>query len=65
MAAESPTRSEGLRSKSEVQKESYGEAPYAYDGEGQHHIVSDKLARKLSARQVQMIAIGELLFVTW
>ncbi|KAG4439132.1 hypothetical protein IFR05_005369 [Cadophora sp. M221] len=29
---------------------------YAHDGE--HHVVADKLARKLSARQVQMIAIG-------
>lgn len=25
---------------------------------GEHHVVADKLARKLSARQVQMIAIG-------
>jgi AAT family amino acid transporter len=25
---------------------------------GEHHIIADKLARKLSARQVQMIAIG-------
>lgn len=27
-------------------------------GGQQHHILADKLARKLSARQVQMIAIG-------
>ncbi|CAG8978355.1 hypothetical protein HYALB_00012490 [Hymenoscyphus albidus] len=32
------------------------DAPYSHDG--QHPIVADKLARKLSARQVQMIAIG-------
>jgi amino acid permease len=38
---------------------------YAFDGEEHHHVVADKLARKLSARQVQMIAIGKLPFVTW
>jgi amino acid permease len=35
--------------------------PYHIDGVGQHHdhvVVADRLARKLSARQVQMIAIG-------
>ena len=30
----------------------------AYPEEGPHHVVADRLARKLSARQVQMIAIG-------
>ncbi|TVY60843.1 putative amino-acid permease PB1C11.02 [Lachnellula suecica] len=30
----------------------------SYDIDGEHPIIADKLARKLSARQVQMIAIG-------
>ncbi|KAH6712593.1 amino acid transporter-like protein [Leptodontidium sp. MPI-SDFR-AT-0119] len=33
-------------------------SPPLYDHDGEHHVVADKLARKLSARQVQMIAIG-------
>jgi amino acid permease len=62
MTSESATRSEepaGLRSKSDVEKESYGTMPYALGGTEHRHVVADKLARKLSARQVQMIAIGK------
>lgn len=33
-------------------------SPPNYDIHNEHHVVADKLARKLSARQVQMIAIG-------
>ena len=29
-----------------------------HDGVPEHHVTADNLARKLSARQVQMIAIG-------
>ena len=69
MAAESPTSSEleGVRSrgKADIEKESYGVTPYITDGEEhQHHVIADKLARKLSARQVQMIAIGKLFSFT-
>ena len=32
--------------------------PPLYDHDVEHRVVADKLARKLSARQVQMIAIG-------
>src|SRR6185437_15406924 len=37
-------------------EENSPEPPFVYHGE--HAIVADRLARKLSARQVQMIAIG-------
>lgn len=33
-------------------------SPPLYEHDGEHYVVADKLARKLSARQVQMIAIG-------
>jgi amino acid permease len=47
--------------------ERYGETKQATDlagipedarGHTEHHVAADRLARKLSARQVQMIAIG-------
>ena len=62
MASESPARSEepaGLHGKSDLEKEPYGKEPYTVHGTEEHHVVADKLARKLSARQVQMIAIGK------
>jgi AAT family amino acid transporter len=40
-------------------KDIEGSPPYpAYAADGHHPIIADKLARKLTARQVQMIAIG-------
>jgi amino acid permease len=55
---ESPTRSEQLHANSDAGKE----LPPYQDEERRHSVVADKLARKLSARQVQMIAIGTLAF---
>jgi hypothetical protein len=61
MAVESPNRSNdlaGQHGKSDLERETYGKDPYVGNGPEEHHVVADKLARKLSARQVQMIAIG-------
>ncbi|KAF2665585.1 hypothetical protein BT63DRAFT_417136 [Microthyrium microscopicum] len=43
-----------------IEKDLYGNSPPIYDGDAaeHQHVIADKLARKLSARQVQMIAIG-------
>lgn len=47
--------------KSDVEKDARGITPRDVDDSisiEPRHVVADKLARKLSARQVQMIAIG-------
>jgi amino acid permease len=62
MSSERPNEKiEGLHESGDVEKDSKATPPYNIDVDGQHHehtIVADRLARKLSARQVQMIAIG-------
>jgi len=53
-AIESASQPIKANSKSDVENES----SLGLTGPEHHHVVADKLARKLSARQVQMIAIG-------
>lgn len=43
---------------SDNDKDLEGKATPLYGHDGEYRVVADKLARKLSARQVQMIAIG-------
>jgi hypothetical protein len=60
MASGSPTRAlelAGFNNKSNSDREPYGTSPAAVEG-AERPVVADCLARKLSARQVQMIAIG-------
>jgi len=61
MASEKLTRPEktsDLHNKSDIDEESCGLSPQSLNGAVHHHVIADNLARKLSARQVQMIAIG-------
>lgn len=58
-ASESPTRRSALHGGPD-QKDPYTISPEFDDEAHEHHVVNDKLARSLTARQVQMIAIGML-----
>jgi amino acid permease len=49
---------EPIPSHSGIEKDPYDVHPDVLDATEHQHVVADKLARKLSARQVQMIAIG-------
>jgi len=52
-----------LRNKDDIENDTYGAPVTPLDGSNStvhHNVVADKLARKLSARQVQMIAIGKM-----
>jgi hypothetical protein len=61
MASESPKISEPHydgQEKHDLEKEPYDNVANGYE-HAEEHVLADQLARKLSARQVQMIAIGK------
>lgn len=62
MVSESPTSELAEPHSKSPEKTDVEKEAYAFDRSGpehlDHHVVADRLARKLSARQVQMIAIG-------